>query len=48
MPLRTTLTPETDRRFVPVGGRPSNGEWPYYNLEWNGAGAILAIGCSSR
>ena len=43
-PLQTTLTPGTDRRFVPVGGRSSNGEWPYYNLEWNGAGAILAIG----
>ena len=43
-PLQTMLTPGTDRRFVPVGGRPSNGAWPYYNLEWNGAGAILAIG----
>ena len=32
-PLQTKLTPGTDRRFVPVGGRPSNGEWPYYNLE---------------
>jgi alpha-galactosidase len=25
-PLSTTLTPGIDRRFAPVGGRPSNGE----------------------
>jgi len=43
-PLRAMLASGSDRRFAPVGGRPSNGEWPYYDLEWNGAGAILAIG----
>ncbi len=43
-PLETKLTPGIDRRFAPAGGRPSNGEWPYYNIEWNGGGAILAIG----
>ncbi len=43
-PLQTRLTPGIDRRFAPAGGRPSNGEWPYYSLEWQGGGAILAIG----
>ncbi len=43
-PLCTPLVPGIERRFAPTGGRPSNGEWPYYNLEYRGAGAILAIG----
>jgi alpha-galactosidase len=42
-PLRTPLTPGIELRFVPAGGRPSNGEWPYYNLEGSSS-VILAIG----
>jgi len=33
-PLRTTLEPGAEKRFAPVGGRPTNGEWPYFNIEW--------------
>jgi alpha-galactosidase len=43
-PFRTPLTPGIDRRFASAGGRPSSGEWPYYNIEWNGGGVLLAIG----
>jgi alpha-galactosidase len=43
-PLQTPLVPGIDRRFASAGGRPSTGEWPYYNLEWRGGGVMLAIG----
>lgn len=33
------------RRFSPSGGRPTNGAWPYYNLQFHpGGGVFLAIG----
>ena len=32
-PIERRLNPGTSKTFVPDGGRPSNGEWPYYNLE---------------
>ncbi len=45
-PVQTVLGPNASKRFVPAGGRPSNGEWPYYNLEFpqEKEGLILAIG----
>ncbi len=44
-PLVTTLTAGCDLRFAPVGGRPSNVEWPYYNLQFPGRkGVIIALG----
>jgi alpha-galactosidase len=43
-PFQTPLAPGIDRRFASAGGRPSTGDWPYYNIEWNGGGAILAVG----
>ena len=45
-PIETRLNPGTSKTFVPDGGRPSNGEWPYYNLECphEGKGVIIAIG----
>ncbi|MBN1421365.1 MAG: alpha-galactosidase [Planctomycetes bacterium] len=30
--------------FAPVGGRPSNGAWPYFHLELGGGGILIAIG----
>ena len=44
--LKQGLNPEVSKTFVPDGGRPSNGEWPYYNLECpdEERGAIIAIG----
>ncbi len=43
-PLETPLTPQTTKRFAPVGGRPANGNWPYFNLQWGDRGIIVAIG----
>ncbi|MDE0299922.1 MAG: alpha-galactosidase [Candidatus Poribacteria bacterium] len=45
-PIETRLDPGISKAFVPDGGRPSNGEWPYYNLECpnEGKGVIIAIG----
>ena len=43
-PLVTPLTSGVEKRFASAGGRPSNGEWPYYNVEWKGGGVILAVG----
>jgi alpha-galactosidase len=43
-PLATTLGPKADERFAPVGGRPTNGAWPYFNVQWGGQGVIAALG----
>ena len=45
-PLQTILGPQTTQTFTPVGGRPTNGAWPYFNLERpdESAGVIIAIG----
>ena len=33
-PLEAVLEPSTEKHFAPDGGRPTNGQWPYFNLEW--------------
>ena len=38
------LAPGTEKRYSPDGGRPCSGEFPYFNVEWNGGGTIIAIG----
>ncbi len=43
-PLAATLSPKTDLKFSPIGGRPSDGAFPYFNLEQAGHGIILAVG----
>jgi alpha-galactosidase len=45
-PYRCTLNWGTHKRFAPCGGRPTNGPegWPYYNLELQDGGVILAVG----
>lgn len=42
-PLEFPLGPEV-RHFTPVSGRPTNGSWPYFNLDAGKAGMMLAIG----
>ena len=43
---RPCLVPKRPTTFAPVGGRPTNGAWPYFNLERpdESAGVIIAIG----
>ena len=43
-PLETRLPPRATKRFAPVGGRPANGSWPYFNLQWGNRGVIVAVG----
>jgi alpha-galactosidase len=45
-PHQTILGPDASMRFAPTGGRPTNFEWPYYNLELpqQEEGVVIAIG----
>lgn len=42
-PLAFPLT-STPQSFVPVGGRPTNGAWPYFNIDAGQSGLIVALG----
>ena len=43
-PLETPLKPGDSKRITAAGGRPSNSDWPYFNLAWPGGGVIVAVG----
>jgi alpha-galactosidase len=43
-PLEQVLTPKTELRLAPAGGRGTNHAFPYYNLRMPGGGLILAVG----
>ena len=43
-PLESTLGPGHVERFAPVGGRGTNGSFPYYNLVRPGGGLMIAVG----
>jgi alpha-galactosidase len=43
-PGEQVLSPGHIQRFAPNGGRPSNGAFPYFNLQFQDRGLILAIG----
>jgi len=43
-PRQLTLSPKSEHRFAPVGGRPTSVGFPYFNLEWPGEGLIVVIG----
>ena len=43
-PYQTPLPPKANLRLATSGGRGSDACWPYFNLEWSGGGAILAVG----
>jgi alpha-galactosidase len=45
-PLATMLGPNASQKFAPIGGRPTNEVWPYYNLEHphGNEGVIVVIG----
>ncbi|MEK7685278.1 MAG: alpha-galactosidase [Verrucomicrobiota bacterium] len=47
-PRRLPLAPKSEHRFAPVGGRPTNQGFPYFNLEWPGAGLIIVVGWSGQ
>ena len=43
-PLETPLGPRATKRIGGAGGRPTNSDWSYFNLEWPGQGLIVAVG----
>lgn len=42
-PLDETLGPGSSQRIAPVGGRPTNGEFPYFNVAESGGGTIIVV-----
>jgi alpha-galactosidase len=42
-PQETVLKPETTKRIGAAGGRPTNSDLPYFNLETGDGGAIVAV-----
>jgi alpha-galactosidase len=43
-PFDLPLDRDHSQAFAAVGGRPTNGSFPYYNLQMAGRGMILAVG----
>ena len=43
-PIETPLRPQEEWRLASWGGRPSDGEFPYFNVAWPGEGVIVAVG----
>jgi len=43
-PLETSLGPNATKRISAAGGRPTNSDWSYFNLEWGGEGIIVVVG----
>jgi alpha-galactosidase len=43
-PHATRLEPRSQHAFAPAGGRPTNGAYPYFNVEYDGGGLIAVIG----
>ncbi len=43
-PRQTTLEPKMIKRFGGAGGRPTNVDWSYFNLQWGDQGAIVVVG----
>jgi alpha-galactosidase len=43
-PLQTTLRPKASKRLGGAGGRPTNTDWSYFNVEWPGRGVIVSVG----
>ncbi|HUT88320.1 MAG TPA: hypothetical protein VMY37_02390, partial [Thermoguttaceae bacterium] len=43
-PFSKTLTPGSEARFSPVGGRPTSVAFPYFNLQNGAGGVIIALG----
>ena len=48
LPTETPLEPGKPVAFAPVGGRPSNHTFPFFNLQYGDEGLITAIGWSGQ
>ncbi|MCG3199937.1 MAG: hypothetical protein GHCLOJNM_04465 [bacterium] len=43
-PQETALGPGASKRLSGAGGRPTNADMSYFNLEWDGGGLIVSVG----
>ena len=43
-PKTSPLAPGKAQLLFPLGGRPSNGTWPYFNISWGDRGVMVAVG----
>jgi alpha-galactosidase len=43
-PLSVVLQPNATQQFAPSGGRPTQGGWPYWNVQWGRTGILAALG----
>jgi alpha-galactosidase len=43
-PHDVELAPSAEMKFAPLNGRPTDGSFPCYNFDWQGRGAIVALG----
>jgi len=43
-PFRDVLGPAATKRITTSGGRPTNSDMPYFNIEWPGEGVIAVLG----
>jgi alpha-galactosidase len=43
-PHASVLKPKETKQLASAGGRGSNGEFPYFNIEWPGEGVIAVVG----
>ena len=48
VPLKRVLKPGEDYGFAPVGGRPSNGAFPFFNVQHGDGGTFVAIGWTGQ
>ena len=47
-PFEDALTPNSVKRITTSGGRPTNSDLPYFNLETGGGGAVIALGWAGQ
>lgn len=43
-PLTATMGPGFSQQFSPVGGKATNGQFPYWNVEMRDGGVLIALG----
>ena len=43
-PFSDLMEPNAAKQFAPSGGRPTQGAWPYWNVQWGRTGVIVALG----
>jgi alpha-galactosidase len=43
-PHESIMKPKETKQLASAGGRGSNGEFPYFNIEWPGEGVIAVVG----